>query len=121
MRTGRPIRAYGTMRGWWATTVRVLSLVLAVALVLPGTVHSTEAHDARSHELSMSAAAGGVPSSHSDACPGCHANCGCHQALTMDGTTSSMPSRVAGRASYETAVAVVGSVSPDRLPRPPRA
>lgn len=32
MTTGPRIRAYETMRGWWATTVRVLSLVLISTL-----------------------------------------------------------------------------------------
>lgn len=120
MKTGRPIRAYEAMRGWWATTVRVLSLVVALALVVPGTVHSAEAHRSVGHELSMSACTDGGTSSHSDACPACHANCGCHQALSLDGAPT-MPSRETQRASYATVVAVVGSVSPDRLPRPPRA
>ena len=44
MSAGSPIRAYEAMRGWWATAVRVLSLVLVLALIAPGAIHSAEAH-----------------------------------------------------------------------------
>ena len=44
MSAGSPIRAYEAMRGWWAIAVRALSLVLALALVAPGTIHSAEVH-----------------------------------------------------------------------------
>ncbi|ARO54088.1 hypothetical protein B2G69_07980 [Methylorubrum zatmanii] len=108
------------MRGWWATAVRVLSLVLVLALVVPGTVHSAEAHRPASHELALSAPDGNAASEASHACPACHANCGCHQALSVD-ETSVLPSRVTGRPSYATVASPLASVSPDRLPRPPRA
>ena len=120
MNPRRPIRAYETMRGWWATTVRVLSFVLVLALVFPGAIHSAEAHHPASHDVSMSAPADGVASDHSDACPACHANCGCHQALSVD-AASALPTPVTERASYATPTASLESVSPDRLPRPPRA
>ncbi|GLS45873.1 hypothetical protein [Methylobacterium brachythecii] len=120
MNPGRPIRAYETMRGWWATAVRVLSFVLVLALVVPGAIHSAEAHRPASHELSVSALSEAGSADHSDACPACHANCGCHQALNVDGTPV-LPSRGTARSSYATEVTAIGSVSPDRLPRPPRA
>nr|USU31490.1 hypothetical protein NG677_19520 [Methylobacterium sp. OTU13CASTA1] len=120
MTTGPRIRAYETMRGWWATTVRVLSFVLVLALVVPGAIHSAEAHRSVSHELSVSGPAQTAASDHADACPACHANCGCHQALNVDGTPV-LPSRETARASYATVTTAIGSVSPDRLPRPPRA
>ncbi|GEO97861.1 hypothetical protein [Methylobacterium haplocladii] len=120
MNHGRPIRAYETMRGWWATTVRVLSLVLVLALVVPGAIHSAEAHRPASHELSVTAPSEAGATDHSDACPACHANCGCHQALGVDATPA-LPHRGSGRASYATVTTASGSVSPDRLPRPPRA
>lgn len=120
MTTGPRIRAYETMRGWWATTVRVLSLVLVMALVVPGAIHSVEVHRSIGHELSMSAPGDAARPDHADACPACHANCGCHQALNVDGTPT-LPSRGAARASYATVTPPIGSVSPDRLPRPPRA
>jgi hypothetical protein len=120
MTTGPRIRAYETMRGWWATTVRALSLVLVMALVVPGAIHSAEAHRSVSHELSMSAQTDVDRTDHADTCPACHASCGCHQALNVDGTPA-LPTRGIGRASYATVTPPVGSVSPDRLPRPPRA
>lgn len=120
MTTGPRIRACDTMLGWWATTVRVLSLVLVLALVVPGAIHSAEAHRSVSHELSVSAPTQATASDHADTCPACHANCGCHQALNVDGTPV-LPSRGTARASYATVTTAIGSVSPDRLPRPPRA
>lgn len=120
MHAGSPIRAYETMRGWWATTVRALSLVLVLAMILPGTVHSAEAHRSASHELALSSPDGTAAFEASHACPACHANCGCHQALSVD-ETSVLPSRATGRASYATVASSLASVSPDRLPRPPRA
>ncbi|GJD46398.1 hypothetical protein AFCDBAGC_4279 [Methylobacterium cerastii] len=120
MTTGPRIRAYETMRGWWATIVRALSLVLVMALVVPGAIHSAEAHRSVSHELSMSAPTDVARTDHADTCPACHANCGCHQALNVDATPA-LPSRGTARASYATVTTTIGSVSPDRLPRPPRA
>lgn len=120
MTTGPRIRAYETMRGWWATTVRVLSLVLVLALVVPGAIHSAEAHWSVGHELSVFAPTLAAAVDHSDACPACHATCGCHQALSVDGTPA-LPPRGTGRASYATVTTPIGSVSPDRQPRPPRA
>ncbi|WP_244479751.1 hypothetical protein [Methylobacterium sp. Leaf111] len=120
MSTGPRIRAYETMRGWWATTVRVLSFVLVLALVVPGTIHSSEAHRSASHELSVSAPTQAAAADHADACPACHSACGCHQALSVDGTPA-LPSPATGRATYATVTTALGSVSPDRLPRPPRA
>ena len=120
MTTGPRIRAYETMCGWWATTVRVLSLVLVLSLVVPGTVHSSEAHRPASHGLSVSAPTEAAGTGHGDACPACHANCGCHQALGVD-EAPALPSPATGRALYATVTTAIGSVSPDRLPRPPRA
>jgi len=108
------------MRGWWATTVRLLSFVLVLALVVPGAIHSAEAHRAASHETSLSAPTGTGTADHSDACPACHANCGCHLGLSLD-TVPALPAPMAGRASYDILVTAIGSVSLDRLPRPPRA
>ena len=120
MSTGPRIRAYETMRGWWATTVRVLSLVLVLALVVPGAIHSAEAHRAASHDLSVSSSSPTNAADYGDACPACHANCGCHQAIGID-TTPVLPSPVNGRTTYDTVTATLASVTPDRLPRPPRA
>ena len=115
-----PIRAYEAMRGWWVTAVRALSFVLVLALVIPGAIHSAEAHRPASHDVSMSATGDGVTTYHSDACPACYANCGCHQALSLDDAPL-LPAPVTGRASYATRTASIRSVSPDRFPRPPRA
>jgi hypothetical protein len=108
------------MRGWWATTVRVLSFALILALVVPGTIHSAEAHRSVSHALEMSAPADGATSDHTDACPACHANCGCHQGLSADAVPA-LPVPPTGRTTYATLVTAIGSVTSDRLPRPPRA
>lgn len=120
MNAGSRIRAYEAMRGWWATAIRVLSLVMVLALVVPGAVHSAEAHRSPFHELSISANVDVSASDHADGCPACHANCGCHQALSAD-EMPAMPVPAPARASYATETTPVGSVSPDRLPRPPRA
>ncbi|GJD73586.1 hypothetical protein [Methylobacterium goesingense] len=120
MNAGFEIRAYETMRGWWATTLRVLSFVMVLMLVVPGVIHSAEAHRSVSHELSVSVPTQGGATDHSDACPACHANCGCHQVLNVNGSPT-LPSRGTARTSYATVTPPVGSVSPDRLPRPPRA
>ncbi|NEU14325.1 hypothetical protein G3T14_19655 [Methylobacterium sp. BTF04] len=108
------------MRGWWTITARALSLVFALALVVPSAIHSAEAHHSAGRELSLATTTDVAAADHSDACPACHANCGCHQALNLD-ETPAMPARGSGSASYAVAVTEAGSVSPDRLPRPPRA
>lgn len=120
MSTGPRIRAYETMRGWWTTTIRMLSLVLVMALVVPGAIHSAEAHRSNSHELSMSAPPDGPRTDHADACPACHANCGCHQAIGLEGSAG-VPTASTGRPSYVTADVAIASIASDRLPRPPRA
>ncbi|QEE42724.1 hypothetical protein FV241_17325 [Methylobacterium sp. WL2] len=108
------------MRGWWATAVRVLSLVLVMALVVPGAIHSAEAHRSASHELSMSASSDASGPDHADACPACHANCGCHQAIGLEGSAW-VPTASTGRPSYVTVDVAIASIAADRLPRPPRA
>jgi hypothetical protein len=120
MSAGSPIRAYEAMRGWWATAIRVLSLVLALALVVPGAIHSAEAHRLSKHELSLSVSSDTASPGPADGCPACHATCGCHQALSPD-ISAYVPATGAGRPSYATVAVAIVSVSPDRLPRPPRA
>jgi hypothetical protein len=120
MTTGPRIRACETMRGWWATAVRVLSLVLVMALVVPGAIHSSEAHRSAGHALSMSASPDASGTDHADACPACHANCGCHQAIGLEGSAW-VPTASTSRPSYVTVDVAIASVASDRLPRPPRA
>ncbi len=119
MSSGTP-KAYEAMRGWWATAVRTLALVLAMALVAPGTIESAEPYRFASPELSMSAASDDASASHADGCVACHANCGCHQAINPEGSALA-PTAVTGRPNYALVDAAVASVLPDRLPRPPRA
>lgn len=114
------IRAYETMQGWWATTVRALSLVLVLALLAPGAIHAAEAHRLPGHEASLSIASDAASPGHPDGCPACHATCGCHLAISVDGSAV-VPVADGTRPTYDTADAAVASVSPDRLPRPPRA
>lgn len=120
MSAGSPIRAYEAMRGWWAIAVRALSLVLALALVAPGTIHSAEVHRFAGAEVSMSAYSDAAPASHADGCQTCHANCGCHQAINPEGPALAL-SAMTKRPTYALVDATMVSVSPDRLPRPPRA
>lgn len=120
MSAGSPIRAYEAMRGWWATAARTLAFVLALALVAPGTIHSAEAHRFASAEVAMSASADEASAGHVDGCLSCHANCGCHQAINPEGSAS-VPAAMIRRPIYAVVDAAMVSVSPDRLPRPPRA
>jgi len=120
MRAGSPIRAYETLRGWWATTVRVLSLVLVLALVVPGAIHSTEAHRLAGPEVSLSTPSHDASPDHPDGCPACHATCGCHLAVAPEGTAWA-PSAATGRPSYAIVDVAVASTPSARLPRPPRA
>jgi hypothetical protein len=120
MRSGSPTRAYEAMRGWRATTVRALSLVLAPPLVAPDAINSAESYGGSGSELSVSAAPDGTSPGRPDGCPACHASCGCHQAISPDGPFRA-PAAEKGRLSYAPLDVVVVSVSPDRLPRPPRA
>ncbi|GEP08874.1 hypothetical protein [Methylobacterium gnaphalii] len=120
MSAGSSFRAYEAMRGWWATAIRALSLMLALALVAPGAIHSAEGHTPAHHDLSITVSADSAAPGHSDTCPACHANCGCHQAISPEGTSGSFMAATASP-TYATLDVTVASVSPDRLPRPPRA
>ncbi|MCP1549422.1 MULTISPECIES: hypothetical protein [Methylobacteriaceae] len=115
-----PIRAYEAMRGWWVTAVRALSFVLVLALVVPGAVPSAEAQRLPGTEASLSAYTAQATSGQPDGCPACHATCGCHLAVTPEGSAW-LPSAATGRPSYATVDVALASISSGRLPRPPRA
>ena len=55
-----------------------------------------------------------------DSCPACHANCGCHQAINLEGS-GWIPITSTGRPSYVTEYVAITFIAADRLPRPPRA
>ena len=120
MSAGSPIRAYEAMRGWWATAVRTLSFVLVLALIVPGAIHSAEAHRFAGSEPSLSVSTTDALPGHPDGCPACHATCGCHLAVTPEGSAW-IPSAATGRPSYVIVDVAVASISSGRLPRPPRA
>lgn len=120
MSAGSPIRAYETMRGWWVTAVRVLSFVMVLSLVVPGAIHSADAHRFAGTELSLSAPTIDASPSQPDGCPACHATCGCHLAVASEGSAWSL-SAATGRPSYAIADVAIVSVPSSRLPRPPRA
>ncbi|WP_375456196.1 hypothetical protein [uncultured Methylobacterium sp.] len=119
-------RAFGAMPGWWATAARALALVLALAVAAPtaGLAGDFASHrGGHAHERTALAMAPDATSDGMQAVEhglGCHVQCGCHVAVHQD-DAALMPLPVASRRSYDRLSETVTSVSPDRLPRPPRA
>ena len=122
MSAGSPIRAYETMRGWWATAVRVLSLVLVLALVVPGAIHSAEAHrfagtrtlPVRAHR-SMHRRA--IPMAARPATPTAAAT----RRVASDGSAWRLSAAGPGARPTRSRTSPSSPSRPDRLPRPPRA
>ncbi|MDH3031089.1 hypothetical protein [Methylobacterium fujisawaense] len=119
-------RAFGAWTGWWATAARALALVLALAVALPTAGLAEDLAYHQNHpghdrtELVM--ASDLTPASARAADPGiaCHVHCGCHVAMPSDGLAP-VPPALPSRPCYAPVDAARASISPDRLPRPPRA
>jgi hypothetical protein len=110
-------------RGWWALAARTLALVLALAVAAPGAglaadlaFHAGD-HHGRSEGQVLDAA---QPSTTADPGLGEHLHCGCHQAARLESAAVAPPA-VSGRPLPAALAQARPSVSPDRLPRPPRA
>ncbi|WP_238180075.1 hypothetical protein [Methylobacterium haplocladii] len=114
------------MTGWWATAARSLALVLALALATPTVCiaedfafhQGHQGHDLTELSLVSNAASGTDQAGD----PGltCHVHCGCHIAVGVTVSEQASP-QDATRPSYARVSETVSSISPDRLPRPPRA
>ncbi|APT30391.1 hypothetical protein MCBMB27_01100 [Methylobacterium phyllosphaerae] len=119
-------RAFGAWTGWWAIAARALALVLALAVALPTAGLAEDLAYHQNHpghdrtELVM--ASDLTPASARAADPGiaCHVHCGCHVAMPSDGLAP-VPPALPSRPCYAPVDAACASISPDRLPRPPRA
>ena len=116
--------AFEAMRGWWATAALALVPALAIAMPTTGLTDDLTCH--RSHqghdrsELSfVSDTAPGLDQA-SDHGPADHVHCGCHVALSTT-VAGDAPLPDGARPLYARLSEKMPSVSPDRLPRPPRA
>ncbi len=123
MLSARRHRVFELTTGWWATTARMLALVLVLAVSLPVTglaedidfhgghtrAELTASLDAASHELGAKD-------------PGLigHLHCGCHVLAILDAVAPATVLELA-RPLYSRVSAVVSSRAPDRLRKPPRA
>lgn len=122
MISARRHRAFGAMPGWWATAARALALVLALAVAAPTAGlafhRGGHAHERAGLAITPDAMSDGMQAVESGL--GCHVHCGCHVAVHPDDAAPA-PLPVASRRSYDRLSETASSVSPDRLPRPPRA
>ncbi|KNY20131.1 hypothetical protein [Methylobacterium sp. ARG-1] len=115
------VRQERSTRGWWAIAARRLALVLALCLAGPGVGLAADlAFHAGGHpERSVGppvAEAGSVV----DPGVSAHLHCGCHQAAPLE-TGFSGPLAIPSRPVAIRAASPLPSVTPDPLPRPPRA
>ncbi|MEE7492251.1 hypothetical protein [Methylobacterium oryzae] len=110
-------------RGWWALVARTLALVLTLAVAAPGAGLAADlAFHAGGHHDRSQGPALDAPAAPAAADPGLseHLHCGCHQAARLEATEFAPPA-APGRLLPGALAQVHPSVSPDRLPRPPRA
>ena len=109
-------------RGWWALVARMLALVLALAVATPPAGLAADlafhagGHHSRSQGLVLDA-----PAAPANVDPGLseHIHCGCHQAARLEAADVAPPA-VPGRPLPAALAQGRPSISPDRLPRPPR-
>ncbi len=119
VRHGRAVGA----RGWWALAVRLLALVLTLSVAGPGFGLAADlAFHAGSHHGRSAGPALDAPAASAAVDPGLdtHLHCGCHQAARLE-IAAVAPPAVPGRPLRAGRAEARASVSPDRLPRPPRA
>lgn len=126
MISARRHRAFGAMPGWWATAARALALVLALAVAAPTAGLAGDfafhrgSHDHERAGLAITPDATSDGMQAVEPALGCHVHCECHVAVHPDDAAPA-PLPVASRRSYDRLSETASSVSPDRLPRPPRA
>ena len=119
IRHRRSVRA----RGWWALAARMLALVLALSGAGPGVGLAADlAFHAGSHHGRSEGPALDAPAASDAVDPGlgAHLHCGCHLAARLE-DEAVVPPAVPGRPLQAGLAQARASVSPDRLPRPPRA
>jgi hypothetical protein len=115
------VRQGRAARGWWAIAARMLALVLALSLAGPGgglaadLAYHAGGHQDRSVGPSVAEAGSAV-----DPGVSAHLHCGCHQAAPLE-TGFSGPAAIPGRLVAIRGARPLPSITPDRLPRPPRA
>lgn len=123
MSSARRHRTFGAMTGWWAAAALALVLALSIAMPPaglggdPAYHQGHQGHD-RSEPSFVSETASGLDQA-SDPGLADHVHCGCHVALNATVACDALPQDDT-RPSYARLSETVSSVSPDRLPRPPR-
>ena len=108
--------------GWWATAARALALVMALTVAAPATCLAEDFAYHLGHQgHTGTELAAADPSGTQDADPGlgAHVHCGCHLAVSVEGTGSTFETD-RSRPSYARTSEAGPSVFSDRLPRPPR-
>ena len=112
------------VRGWRAFVAALLALVLTLTVAAPGVGLAADLafHGGGHHSRSEGPPVLDAPAASTDADPGLgeHRHCGCHQAARLEATDVAPPA-VPGRPLPGALAQGRPSVSPDRLPRPPRA
>jgi hypothetical protein len=112
MGSGRGHSRRWAARGWWAFAARLLAAGLAADVAY---------HDGGGRHVTEIASIEAAPDTGAtDPGMACHLHCGCHQAAPAVADFSEPVFGVA-RLAYAHLSQTVSSVSPDRLPRPPRA
>ena len=123
MFAARHHRVFGVMTGWWATTVRILALVLALAVNLPASdlAEDMAFHGSR-NRVELSASLDVAPNGIEAKDPGLvgHLHCSCHVLAILDAVAPA-PIGQGSRPRYAQVSEAAPSLAPDRLPRPPRA
>lgn len=110
-------------RDWWAIAARMLALVLTLTVAAPGAGLAADlAFHASGHHGRSAGPVLDAPAAPGDVDPGLgeHLHCGCHQAARLDAAAIAPPP-VPGRPLAAALAQGHSSVTPDRLPRPPRA
>ncbi|ACB82199.1 hypothetical protein LNAOJCKE_2137 [Methylorubrum aminovorans] len=124
MTSARRHMSFGAMTGWWATAALALVLALAIAMPGAGLMDDLVSHQGRQghdrSELSLVPHTVSGLDHASDPGSADHVHCGCHVALSTT-VAGDAPLPDGTRPSYARLSERMPSVSPDRLPRPPRA
>lgn len=117
-------KGFEAKRDWWATTMRLLTLVLVLIIAAPDL---SLAADFASHgkasggtELSVTAPADDLTSNQSTSGVTCHVHCSCHQAIPGSAASMTAPPSATQRIRARS-VATLASAWTSRLSRPPRA
>jgi hypothetical protein len=124
MTSARRHISFGAMTGWWATAALALVLALGIAMPNAGLINDLVSHQgSQGHDRSelsfVPDTVSGLDQT-SDHGPADHVHCGCHVALSTT-VAGDAPFPDGARPLYARLSEKMPSVSPDRLPRPPRA